>query len=331
MQNLFSNSGLIGVVVTAGGSASNRLGVIRAFGRRGVPVIYIDSEHGSIVTYSKYITLRLRCQNLRESETEFVNGLLDFGRTIEGRMMVIPTGDRDVLALSKYKPELERFYHIPVPAFEIAQKLVDKKKFYRLLAEMRIPHPKTYFPESLSELRLMGREVAYPYIIKPADSLLFQDLFQRKNFVINSPQELEWAVDRLMRKNLKVVIQEIIPGNEIYMFYTYLNRKSEPLAVCGYDKIRQYPPRFWLWLVLQKQMAIFSRGTMHPATSSNRILRVCRARVEKRPKRRSIQTARNKCSYDTTKQTGSRMWHGYRIRSLFRSQRTTREKIIFFP
>jgi D-aspartate ligase len=232
------------VVVTSGGSASNILGVIRAFGRRRIPIVYLDSKPSSAVRYSKYITLRLKCQNPGESEDQFVDTLSDFGRKTNRKSIVIPTGDRDVQVLSKNKQKLEEFYHIPVAAFETVQKLVNKKRFYKLLAEMNFPHPKTYFPESLTELRLMGREAVFPYIIKPADSLLFQDLFCRKNFVINSTQELDWAVDRLRGKNLEVVIQEIIPGNETYMFYTYLDRKSVPLAICGYDKIRQYPPDF---------------------------------------------------------------------------------------
>jgi len=236
-------SNLTGVVVTAELSC-NTLGVIRAFGRRGIPVVYIDSERSTMVRYSKYITKRLKCKSTRESETEFINVLLDFGKQISGQMMIIPTGDRVVLALSKHKHELEQFYHLPVPTFETVQKLVNKKNFYKLLAEMQIPHPNTYFPESLTELRLMGREVAYPYIIKPAYSHLFQEEFGRKVFVINSPQELDWAVGRLRDKDLEVMVQEIIPGKEIYMFCTYLNRKSEPLAICGYDKIRQYPPDF---------------------------------------------------------------------------------------
>jgi D-aspartate ligase len=236
-------SSLIGVVVTAG-LTGNSLGVIRAFGGRGIPVVYIDSERGTMVRYSKYITKRITCQSTRESETEFINVLLDFGKQINGQMMIIPTGDRDVLALSKHKRELEQFYRLPVPTFETVQKLVNKRNFYKLLAEMQIPHPKTYFPESLIELQLMRREVAYPFIIKPAYSLPFQEEFGRKNFVINSPQELDLAVGRLRGKNLEVLVQEIIPGKEIYTFYTYLNRKSEPLAVCGYDKIRQYPLDF---------------------------------------------------------------------------------------
>jgi predicted ATP-grasp superfamily ATP-dependent carboligase len=179
-----------------------------------------------------------------ESETEFVKVLLELGKQTNGQMMIIPTGDSDVLALSKHKRELEKYYYLPVPTFETVQKLVNKKTFYKLLLKLGIPHPKTYFPECLSELRATGLEIDYPYIIKPAYSSPFIAEFGTKNFVIQSPQELFQAIDRLRNKNLEVMIQELIPGNEIYMFYTYFNRKSEPLAVCGYDKLRQFPPNF---------------------------------------------------------------------------------------
>jgi len=159
-------------------------------------------------------------------------------------MMIVPTNDRDVLAFSKYKRELEQFYHLPVPTFETVQKLVNKKSFYKFLAEMQVPHPKTYFPESLTELRSMGREIAYPYIIKPAYNLPFQEEFRRKCFEVKSLEELDWAVDRLRGKDMEVVLQEIIPGKELYNLYTYFNRESEPIAICGYDKLRQYPPDF---------------------------------------------------------------------------------------
>jgi predicted ATP-grasp superfamily ATP-dependent carboligase len=156
-------------------------------------------------------------------------------------MLVIPTGDSDVSVISKHKQELEKNYCLPVPSFQTAQKLVNKMTFYKLLSGMGIPHPRTYFPKSIDELRVIGLELGYPFIIKPAFSLPFSREFGRKNFVIHSPQELSWAAERLRGKNLDVMAQEMIPGKDIYMFYSYFDKKSEPLAVCGYDKIRQYP------------------------------------------------------------------------------------------
>lgn len=241
IQSDYSN--LTGVIVTRG-AVTNSLGVIRAFGRRGIPVVYLDLGGREALRYSKYITMRLKGRSSQESETEFVKILLDFGKQLKGKMMIIPTGDSDVLALSKHKHELEKYYYLPVPAYETVQKLVNKKIFYKLLAKMGIPHPETYFPDSLTDLRKMGLELDYPYLIKPAYPGPFYKEFGRKNLVIHSPRELFQAIDKLRNKNVEVMIQDIIHGNEIYMFYTYFNRKSEPVAICGYDKIRQSPDDF---------------------------------------------------------------------------------------
>lgn len=241
MQSNYSNS--TGVLVTSG-SVANGLGVVRGFGRRGIPVAYIDSERGSIARYSRYINQLLKCPSPRESDAEFVNVLMNFGKQIDSKMVIIPTSDSYVLALSKHKQELEQFFFLPVPSHEIVQKLVNKKNFYKLLVEMQIPHPKTYFPEDITELGSMGREINYPYIIKPAYSMPFQEEFGRKCFIINSSEELNRAIERLREKNLEFMIQEIIPGKVVYEFYAYFNKKSEPLAICGWDKIRHFPPDF---------------------------------------------------------------------------------------
>jgi predicted ATP-grasp superfamily ATP-dependent carboligase len=169
---------------------------------------------------------------------------LEFGKHIDRKLVIIPAGDGEVLALSKYRHDLEHYYHLPIASYDLVQKLVNKREFYKLLLEMKIPHPKTYFPDSLDDLRSIGRELEYPFVIKPEYSSLFQMEFGRKTFLINSANELEMAINRLTGKDLGIVIQEIIPGREIYAFYTYLNKESKPLALCGYDKIRHYPPDF---------------------------------------------------------------------------------------
>lgn len=230
-----------GVVVTGGGSP-NALGVVRGFGRRGVPVFYIDSEPRSFARHSRYVHQRVRPHGANGSEAGLIDTLLDLGRRTNHKMVVIPTGDKAVLSLSRHKEELESHYHVPVASCETVEQLVDKKKFYRLLAAKGIPHPKTYFPYGLAEVRSIGRGMPYPYLVKPADSSSFQEAFGRKNFLIESADDLEEATARLRGRDLEVMIQDIVPGREIYSFYAYYDRDSEPLTLCGYDKIRQYEP-----------------------------------------------------------------------------------------
>lgn len=231
------------VVVTGGGTA-NSLGVVRSFGRRGIPVVYLDSEPYSMVRYSRYARHRLPCPSPSESESQFIAALLAFGSQVGHRMVIIPTSDSAVLSLAKHRSDLERFYYLPMPSFETVNKLVNKKLFYQTLAEMEFPHPKTYFPHSLSELRSMGHDMAYPYIVKPAFSHDFQAEFREKCFVVNSAHDLDQAVRRLEHKDLEVMLQEVIPGKRVFTYLAYLNKSSEPLAVCGWEKIRNYPPDF---------------------------------------------------------------------------------------
>jgi predicted ATP-grasp superfamily ATP-dependent carboligase len=237
------NDHRVGVMVIGGGS-TNTLGVVRGLRRRDIQVMFLDSDRNHVAWYSKCVDKRLICPDPKESEMQFVNFLMDISKRSREDYMIIPVGDAEAVVLSKYKEELEHFYLLPLPSFEIIKKLVNKKEFYKLLNQMSVPHAKTFFPEDTSELKLIGREIDYPYVVKPVYSHLFREEFRTKCFLINSYQELTQATEKLRDKNLEVVIQEIIPGKEIYMFYTYFNKESEAIAVCGYDKLRQCPPDF---------------------------------------------------------------------------------------
>jgi D-aspartate ligase len=234
---------LPGVVITAN-PGPNTLGVVRCFGRRGIPVFYVDMEKGAISRYSRYLSKRLSPQYSQQSEAALINTIMQFSPYLDRKIMIIPTGDDEVLSISKHRDKLEKVYILPVSDYEIVHKLVNKKLFYKMLAEVQFPHPTTYFPESNEELLAMGRDIPYPYIIKPAYSLSFRRLFNRKCLAIHSYQELERAVTMLKLKDEAVMLQEIVPGDEYYEFYTYFDKKSLPLAACGWRKIRHYPPDF---------------------------------------------------------------------------------------
>ena len=227
-----------------GGGTANALGVVRAFGRRGIPVLFVNSDRRHPALYSSSVDRRLICPDPNESEMQFVDFLKDIAKAHRNRYMIIPAGDAEVIAVSKHKEELQHFYLLPLPSFKVVRKLVNKKEFYRLLNQMSVPHPRTYFPEDISELELIGRDMDYPYIIKPVYSHLFRKRFNAKCLLINSHRELVRAIEKLRDGKLEVMIQEIVPGRDIYMCYTFQNNKSEPMAIYGYDKLRQYPPDF---------------------------------------------------------------------------------------
>lgn len=243
-KNIMGNNNHQTNVVIPGGNGANALGVVRSFGTRNIPVIYIDSEPKAIARHSRYISKRIKCRSLKESDQNFIDILLRIGKNNNEKMVIIPTGDLDAQSISKHMDQLEQFYDIPIPEFNIASTLISKKYFYKFIAERNIDHPKTHIPKGFNELISLKSVMPYPFIVKPSNSILFQEIFSKKCFVIHSKEEFEKAVERLKGKNLDVFIQGIIPGNEIYSIYMYFNKASKPIAICGYDKLRHYPPSF---------------------------------------------------------------------------------------
>jgi len=233
----------MGVIVT-GNNNTNNLGVVRNLGRNGVPVMLLVLNNNGGIQHSRYIAKKLFFSDLDRHKASLIDYLINLGERSDEKYLIIPTSDLEVTLLSMRKHDLERYYYLLLPQFEVVQNFVNKRMFYKLLDQMSIPHPRTYFPRDPADLSSVKDIINFPYIIKPACSYKFQSYFNTKTFVINSSEDLSQAIKKLSDKDLDVVVQEIIPGNDIYMFYTYFNKYSKPLGICGYDKLRQNPPDF---------------------------------------------------------------------------------------
>lgn len=231
-------------VVLSGIHNVNALGVLRGFREKGIPVILLDLDPHSMVRYSRFACRRFPCPNPNDSETGFVDALLELGRSLDHRPVFIPTGDAEVMAISKHKEALLPYYRMPVAPFDTIDLLVNKKRFFQDVIRRKIPCPRTFFPETVDDMRAMAAEIGFPLIVKSAYSHRFIQEFHKKVFVIHSPAELETAIELLLGANQDYFLQEIIPGETLYLFYSYFNRESIPLGICGYDKIRQFPKDF---------------------------------------------------------------------------------------
>lgn len=231
-------------IVLSGIHNVNALGVLRGLRKKGIPVILLDVDSHSMVRYSRFVSRRVPCPNPNDSEAGFVDALVELGRSLDHQPVIIPTGDAEVMALSRHKDALLPYYKMPVASFDTIDLLVNKKRFFEDVIRRNIPCPRTCFPETVDEMREMGADIGYPLIIKSAYSHRFIREFHKKVFVIHSPSELETAIGLLDGVHQDYFLQEIIPGNTLYLFYSYFNHQSVPLGICGYDKVRQFPKDF---------------------------------------------------------------------------------------
>ena len=231
-------------VVVAGIHNVNALGVLRGLAEKGIPVTLLDVDRHSMVRYSRHVSKRIPCPHPHDSESGFVQCLLELGKKLDHKAVIIPTGDAEVMALSRHRDTLDACYRIPLPPLDTVDLLVNKKRFFQEVIRRAIPCPNSYFPQNADEARHIAANIPYPFIVKAAYSHEFITHFQKKVFVVHSPSELEIAIGRLHEAQLDYFLQEIVPGTAFYLFYCYFSRQSIPLGICGYEKVRQFPRDF---------------------------------------------------------------------------------------
>lgn len=239
----------IAFVLKTGGTG---LGVIRSLGRRGIPVIGLDPSRGSIGFFSRYCK-SIVCPDPENKEEDYIDVLLSLGEQMNSKGVLFPTADVDVLTISKHRDKLEKYYEFSMAKLDVVEKLVNKRKFYEMLEDLDVPHPKTYFPNDISDVKEINKEITYPYIVKPVLSTNFGREFSVKCFKANSGDELIKTYNRASSSGHAVVIQEVIPGNDtsIYGFCSYFNCKFEPIGIFIYKKIRGCPEGFGLCCLVE--------------------------------------------------------------------------------
>ena len=199
----------VGAVVVGGDHPG--LGIARSLGRRGIPVFILDDQH-SISSFSRYATKVIRVEDIL-SERKTVDAVLEVGHRFNLRDWILfPTRDENVAAFSRYRSELAEFYRLTTGEWESIEWAWDKKKTYELADRLNIPHPKTFNPKSIEELRdLIPR---LPLAIKPAVKENFFYATGAKAWRANTAEELLCLYNKALKqiRPEEILIQEIIPG-----------------------------------------------------------------------------------------------------------------------
>jgi predicted ATP-grasp superfamily ATP-dependent carboligase len=227
------------------GGGINGLGVARNLGKERVDVYCVVDGVDSVV-FSKFCKRHFLVPNFRERKDLVRLFLRKFSKNVADRAVIFATDDVSTLLLSGLQHETKDGFHFVVPELRVAEKLILKRKFYESLIENKVPHPRVILPLSGDHVKKVSKEVEYPIFIKPSISPYFSKVFRRKGFVANSESELVKYYNLAVKHNIDVIFQEIIPGSDrqMYGISGYFNRKSKPMALFAYHRIRGWPNMF---------------------------------------------------------------------------------------
>ncbi|MDZ7339337.1 MAG: hypothetical protein ONB30_12435 [candidate division KSB1 bacterium] len=219
------------------------LEVVRALGRRGVPVIGVDADRLRPGSYSRY------CLRFVRSATEgqgLVDTLMGLGAELGTKAVLFPCGDPQVLTVSGGRTLLEQHYLLPLPEESVVSTLMRKDLFATIAQELGYPIPRTFVAEGEARAEEIARKVRYPCILKPA---VRTEQWERKrlpkNYLLHAPEGLMEAYHACAPFAAQVVVQEWIPGSDedVYFCLVYFDQMGRPVASFTGRKLRQWPPQ----------------------------------------------------------------------------------------
>ena len=229
------------------GTGPTALGLERAFGRRGIHV-FLVSDKKDPAGFSRYCQKSFRISGVSHDRTVLEYALREVVKMCRRKPVVYPTSDMDAVNLAELKDVLADDYYFVVGDSRVVRTIVDKKRFYKVLSEHRIAHPRTYFPTDAKETRILGTQLDYPIFVRPSITQLFNRVFPKagKGFVAHTPNELSYYYRLAVNRGIEVMFQETIPGPAInsYQLEGYYNITNSPLVVFARQRLRIWPPDF---------------------------------------------------------------------------------------
>jgi D-aspartate ligase len=220
------------------------LQVGRALGKRGIPVFGVNRMADSVGAHSCYISI-LDAPAGGDSLCVF---LIEFSQKAGIKPVLIPMSDYYLIFIHTYYQELSKYFLFSYSAQDTIERLVCKTGTAEIFADNNIPHPLTIRLEKGSCSISEDCSNIFPCILKPdlqdcwTSSQIIKECVghgQRCIF-LSSHEELDHIL-KTVGDIGNMVLQDFIPGNDLYYFVGYRNKQGEILASYIGKKMRTYP------------------------------------------------------------------------------------------
>ena len=232
----------VGVVLQASGP--NALGIIRALGREGVPVMATDHDPRAMGLRSRHAA-EVVLPDPVDAPGQFVDQLAVLGESLAARGVLFPTHDEAIEAIGPHEERLSRWFDMPWSPWDHLRPYLDKSAQHAAARRIGFPVPATVEPADEADLASAIHELRFPVILKPrVDPAGFKRAFGRQVLEAADGEELREQWHRAAVHMPQVC--EVIPGGDdcLWTLGSYRDAAGRPLASFTGRKLRQWPPGF---------------------------------------------------------------------------------------
>lgn len=222
----------------------NALGVVRALGEQGIPVVVLYYAPFDIAQHSRYVTASVQAPHPEKDPAGFLALLLEHADLWAGGV-IIPTADETVVFASRHKTLLEKSFKIACPSWDVVERYIEKRQTYALAAACGIPVPHTLVPQNDDDIVAFSQRIEFPCLVKPSEGHRYFAHFKRKMTSVANLDELLAAYREARDAGFEVMLQEYIPGNDdTVVNYNAYFIDGQALAEFTSRHTRNAPPWF---------------------------------------------------------------------------------------
>jgi predicted ATP-grasp superfamily ATP-dependent carboligase len=192
-------------VLLSEGSSTSAREAITALGLMGHQIELCDPNPTCLGRFSRFLHRYHRCPGLGADPNGYLEFLLEL--LARERFDVLLPIHEQGFVLAKAQEQLASRVAIALPSFQSYRKAHSKTGFHELMSGLGLPHPRTEFAASASELR---ERIRLPCVVKTSVGTA-----SRGTWMLRSPEDVARAVAELEASDAfedAVLVQDLVPG-----------------------------------------------------------------------------------------------------------------------
>lgn len=244
-MNFVTDASTAEIPVLAFGGTVTVLGVARAFGRAGIPVLTY-TEPGELVTRSRYYR-PLSSSPIPDPKAPAAARLEAILRAIPmQRGVLVPCSDVWTEATVALPEDLKLRFPASVPSQETITTLVDKGRLAAVMAELGLPHPRSFAVDRREDFDAIDERVFESAFLKPKSSAKFLQAFGVKGWIVRSRAAAAEKLRAAQAAGCEMILQEYVPGPPTAHHFIdgFIDKAGVVRARFARQRIRMHPADF---------------------------------------------------------------------------------------
>lgn len=218
--------------------------IARSLGRLGIPLYGVYADPHAPAAYSRYWRKTFVWDFAKAQEEESVAWLLELGRKLGTRPLLLATDDDSCVFIADHATALKEGFLFPEQPEGLVRSLSNKKQMFYLCKQHGIPAAETAFPDSRADVVEFSKKAQFPVLLKGIDTVALKRRTGVKMVIVEDAQTLLRLYDEMETpEDPNIMLQEYLPGGSrtVWMFDGYFNAASECLFGLTANMVRQYP------------------------------------------------------------------------------------------